>query len=43
MNTYIKDPGGWKTNSDPGGVGGSPLSLDSGSGEGYIKDPGTGI
>lgn len=41
MNTYIKDPGGWKTNSDPGGAGGSPLSY--GQGGGYMKDPGTGI
>lgn len=40
MNTYIKDPGGWKTNSDPGG---STLSYGPGTGGSYMKDPGTGI
>ncbi|WP_176505885.1 MULTISPECIES: hypothetical protein [Bacillus] len=52
MNCYIKDPGGWKVISDPGGTGGSPLSYgpgggmgmsDPGVGGGYMKDPGTGI
>lgn len=43
MNIYIKDPGGWRVISDPGGAGGNPLSYDPGPGGGYMKDPGTGI
>lgn len=40
MNSYIKDPGGSKVVSDPGGAGGSPLSYDPGGGGGYEKEPG---
>ncbi|WP_264300147.1 hypothetical protein [Bacillus anthracis] len=43
MNSYIKDPGGSKVISDPGGTGGSPSLLDPNPGGGYMKDPGTGI
>ncbi|PDZ49771.1 hypothetical protein CON07_20100 [Bacillus sp. AFS094611] len=44
MNIYIKDPGGWRVISDPGGAGGSPLSYDpSGGGAGYEKGPRGGM
>ncbi len=51
MNIYIKDPGGWRVISDPGG-GGAGYEKDPGGGigmydpnpgGGYMKDPGTGI
>ncbi len=32
MKIHIKDPGGSKVISDPGGTGGSPLVLDPGGG-----------
>lgn len=51
MNSYIKDPGGSKVISDPGGGGagyekdpGGRMGMhDPGTGTGCIKDPGTGI
>ncbi|WP_179878481.1 hypothetical protein [Bacillus cereus] len=48
MKCYIKEPGGSKVISDPGGTVGSPLvfnpgAYDPGVGGGYTKDPGTGI
>lgn len=41
MKSYIKDPGGSKVISDPGGAGGSPLVLDPGNGGAGLKiEPG---
>ncbi|MGR5996731.1 hypothetical protein ACT7DF_07485 [Bacillus cereus] len=41
MKSYIKDPGGSKVISDPGGTVGSPLSIDSGKvGAGLEIEPG---
>ncbi|MEB8857935.1 hypothetical protein P4H06_16320 [Bacillus cereus] len=42
MRSYIKDLGGSKVISDPGGTVGSPLVLDPGPGGGYTTDPGGG-
>ncbi|WP_410976563.1 hypothetical protein [Bacillus cereus] len=45
MKFYIKDPGGLKRISDPGGTVGSPLVFDPGPGGGYTTgpyDPGVG-
>ncbi|OUA64297.1 hypothetical protein [Bacillus thuringiensis] len=43
MKYYIKEPGGSKVISDPGGAGGSPLVLDPGNGGAGLKiEPGGG-
>ncbi|HGH7177224.1 TPA: hypothetical protein ACJMKJ_004858 [Bacillus wiedmannii] len=52
MGKFMNDPVGWKTNSDPGGAGGSPLfygpgggmgMYDPNPGGGYMKDPRTNM
>ncbi|MGX5627381.1 hypothetical protein [Bacillus cereus] len=41
MRSYIKEPGGSKVISDPGGTVGSPLVLDPGNGGAGLKiEPG---